>query len=561
MLRHREILSTCTCLLLVGSVASCASLDDSATQAAETASAGSLPRADGDHAAIAVTEDGVVRGLATATTREFRGIPYAAAPVGDLRWRPPQRHAPWHGVLDATRFANHCPQIAGPFGLASTTEDCLFLNVFTPNQRHDDDRRAGRDDGDDGDHDGHGLRPVMVWIHGGALITGESDDYDATRLVEQGDVILVTINYRLGALGFLAHPSLTAESPDHASGNFGLLDQQEALRWVGRNILSFGGDPSRVTIFGESAGGLSVHSQLASPTSHGLFQRAIVESGAYELTVPPLAAVEATGIAFAARAGCTDQSAACLRDLSVDQILANQDSGIAGATPVIDGKFLTQSIGAAFASGQFNRVPVMEGSNHDEWRLFVGLTDLVTGPTTAAGYPAAIEATLGVPAAFVPLFAAQYPLANFASPDLAVGTLGTDAIFACNARFASQQLSQFVPTFAYEFNDENAPQRFLPPVSFPYGAAHASEIQYLFGLPVTVPAPALDASQQQLSSAMIDYWTSFARTGQPSSSAAPPWTQFQTASDTLQSLVPSTPSAETGFAADHRCAFWDALRR
>jgi len=556
MLRHRELFSTCTRLLLAGLLASCATLDDSATQAAETAGDGSLQRTAGDHAAIAVTDDGIVRGLATATTREFRGIPYAAAPVGDLRWQPPQRHARWHGILDATQFASHCPQIAGPFGQASTTEDCLFLNVFTPNTRHDDDRRDGRDDGPDGP----GLRPVMVWIHGGALITGESNDYDATRLVEQGDVILVTINYRLGALGFLAHPSLTAESPDHASGNFGLLDQQEALRWVQRNIRSFGGDPSRVTIFGESAGGLSVHSQLASPTSHGLFQRAIVESGAYQLTVPPLAAVEATGTAFATRAGCTDQSAACLRGLSVDQVLANQDSGIAGATPVIDGKFLTQSIGAAFASGQFNRVPVMEGSNHDEWRLFVGLTDLVTGPTTAAGYPAAIEATLGVPAALVPLFAAQYPLANFPSPDLAVSALGTDAIFACNARFASQQLSQFVPTFAYEFNDENAPQRFLPPVSFPYGAAHASEIQYLFGLPVTVPAPAFDAGQEQLSSAMIDYWTSFARTGQPSSSATPPWAPFQTTSDTAQSLVPSTPRAETGFAADHRCAFWDALR-
>ncbi len=550
MLRHREMFSTCTRLLLVGLLASCAALDDSATQAAETAGAGSLhPTAD-DHPATAVTEDGVVRGIATATTREFRGIPYAAAPVGDLRWQPPERHARWNGVLDATQFANHCPQTASPFGQASTTEDCLFLNVFTPNKHDDDDDRRG-----------HALRPVMVWIHGGALVVGESDDYDATRLVEQGDVIVVTINYRLGALGFLAHPALTVASPDHVSGNFGLLDQQEALRWVQRNILAFGGDPSRVTIFGESAGGLSVHSQLASPTSRGLFQRAIVESGAYQLAQPSLASGEAAGTAFATRAGCTDQSAACLRGLSVDQVLANQDSSLSGATPLIDGKFLTQSVGAAFATGQFNRVPVIEGANHDEWRLFVGETELVTGPVTADGYLAAIEATLGVPAQVAAFFATQYPLASFPSPDLAVSALGSDGIFDCNARFAAQQLSQFVPTFAYEFNDENAPQRFLPPVSFSYGAAHASEIQYLFSLPVTVPAPALDASQEQLSGAMIDYWTTFARTGQPSSSATPFWTQFHTASDTVQSLVPSTPRAETSFAADHRCALWDSLRQ
>ena len=234
MLRHRELFSTCARLSLVGILASCASLDDADTGFPDTDfTTSDVSQAAGDHPTFAVTEEGIVRGITTATTREFRGIPYAAAPVGDLRWRAPQRHAPWHGVLDTTQFANHCPQVAGAFGRASTTEDCLFLNVFTP--RHP----AAR-------------RPVMVWIHGGALVTGESDDYDATRLVEQGDVIVVTINYRLGTLGFLAHPALTGESPDHVSGNYGLLDQQEALRWVRRNILRFGGDPSNVTIFGEA---------------------------------------------------------------------------------------------------------------------------------------------------------------------------------------------------------------------------------------------------------------------------------------------------------------------
>ena len=544
--RHRETFSTCARLLLIGLLASCAASDGAAESAAEPdAVAEDAPRVAGDHAAFAVTEQGLVRGVATDTTVVFRGIPYAAPPVGALRWRPPQAPARRRDVLDATRFANHCPQIAGAFGQGSTTEDCLFLNVWAP-----------------GPERGLGLRPVMVWIHGGALVTGESDDYDATRLVDQGDVIVVTINYRLGELGFLAHPALTAESPDQASGNYGLLDQQEALRWVRRNILLFGGDPGRVTIFGESAGGLSVHSQLASPGSAGLFQRAIVESGAYQLTQPSLAAAEAAGAAFATAAGCTDQSAACLRGLSVAQVLAAQPGGTTGASPTIDHKFLTQSVGAAFASGQFNRVPILEGANHDEWRLFVGITELTTGaPLPAVAYPAAIQATLGVPAAVVPLFVAQYPLTSFASPSLALSALGSDGIFDCNARFVAQKVSQFVPTFAYEFADPNAPQRFLPPVSFPYAAAHASEIQYVFDLPVTVPAPGLDADQQKLAATMVSYWTTFARTGQPSSRGVPAFPAYQASADVVQSLVPPRPAPETGFAAAHDCAFWDSLRQ
>lgn len=204
--------------------------------------------------AFVPTDAGVVRGVATDSLRRFLGIPYAAAPVGDLRWRPPQPHARWTGVRDATAFGNHCSQAASPFGIASTTEDCLFLNVFAP--------RHGEEDSDE--RSSH-LHPVMLWIHGGALVVGESNDYDPTRLVEQGDVVVVTVNYRLGRLGFLAHPALTAESPEHASGNYGFMDQQLALDWVRRNIARFGGDPKRVTIFGESTGGLSVHSQLASP--------------------------------------------------------------------------------------------------------------------------------------------------------------------------------------------------------------------------------------------------------------------------------------------------------
>ncbi len=492
---------------------------------------------------VVATADGPVRGALSDAIDRYLGIPYAAAPVGNLRWRPPQPHERWTGVRDASAYGNHCPQVSSPFGLASTSEDCLFLNVFTPARGAD---REGEDEDE--------LLPVMVWIHGGALLLGESDDYDPVRLVEQG-VVVVTLNYRLGVLGFLAHPALTAESPDHASGNYGLMDQQAALRWVQRNIARFGGDPRRVTIFGESAGGLSVHSHLASPLSAGLFHHAIVESGAYALTQPSLAAAEAQGTAVARAAGCSAQTASCLRAAPVATLLAALT--VPTVVPDVDGKVLTQTIQAAFTSGSFNRVPVIEGSNHDEWRLFVALNiDLVTGPLTPAQYTGAIAATLGVPLGTAALLGSFYPLAGYPSPDLALSALGTDAIFACNSRKAARLLSQFVPTHAYEFNDEDAPQLFLPPVSFPYGSAHASEIQYLFNLRSQVPHPDLTSAQQQLSRAMVAYWANFARTGDPNWLGTPFWPAYDRTGDRMQSLAPPTPAVESGFAADHKCAVW-----
>lgn len=458
---------------------------------------------DGAGRPIAWTDRGPVQGLDTSSGREFLGIPYATPPVGGLRWQPPQDASPWRSPLDASHFGNHCAQVASPFGVASSTEDCLFLNVYTPG-----DALLGR--------------PVMVYIHGGAFQTGESDDYDPRKLVRQG-VVVVTINYRLGSLGFFANPTLTAESPEATSGNYGLIDQQAALRWVHRNIGAFGGDPGNVTLFGESAGGLSVHAHLASPRSHGLFERAIAESGAYALTQPTLAAAEAEGTAFATAVGCSGQDAACLRAVPVSTLLANQSLSPTAYLPNVDGTILPQSVGAAFSSGQFNRVPVIEGSNHDEFRLFVAyLFELPLGPVTAAQYPAYIAAVLGSAQA-VALVEAQYPLSNYASPALALGAIGTDAAFSCNTLAVQKSLSQYVPTWAYEFDDANAPQRFLPPVSFPYGAYHSAELQYLFDLPITVPAPPLTAAQDRLSSAMVAYWTGFARLANPNSFETPLW--------------------------------------
>ncbi|HYS36803.1 MAG TPA: carboxylesterase family protein, partial [Pseudonocardiaceae bacterium] len=285
-------------------------------------------QSSGGQGPVVHTSDGALLGTTTAGVNQFLGVPYAAPPVGGLRWQPPQPAARWSGVRAATAFAPHCAQPVSGFGQGSTSEDCLFLNVFTPSGH-----RAAN-------------LPVMVWIHGGALVAGESNDYPGAGLVADG-AIVVTINYRLGALGFLAHPAL-ANSPGGPSGDYGLMDQQAALHWVQRTIRAFGGNPHDVTIFGESAGGLSVLSQLASPTAHGLFAKAIVESGAYNPVQASLATAEATGQAFAAKAGCADQTAACLRDLPVTTILANEDTS--GYTPNIDGKVLTQSLRPAFAN-------------------------------------------------------------------------------------------------------------------------------------------------------------------------------------------------------------------
>ena len=489
------------------------------------------------------TADGAVRGKTVTATREFLGIPYAAPPVGALRWQPPQPQKPWSGTREATGYAPHCPQPAGAFGRPSTSEDCLYLNVFTPAGA-----RAGAAAGA-----GQSTRnlPVMVWVDGGSLRTGESDDYNPAGLVRHG-VIVVTLNYRIGALGFLADAA-QHRGPGGPSGDYGLMEQQAAPRWVQRDIRGFGGDPGQVTLFGESAGGLSALAQLVSPGARGLFQRAIVESGTYDLTQPSLAAAESAGQAFAATAGCARDTAACLRRLPVSTILANQDP--IGYTPDVDGAVLTQSIKTALARGQFRHVPVIIGTNHDEYRLFVAVIQLIGGQVTAVNYQSMIASTLGVPAVTAGQVTAQYPLSRFPSPPIALGAVATDAIFACHALTAEQSLSQYVPVYAYEFNAENAPELFLPPVGFPYGAAHASELQYLFSQ-AAVPHPAsLSPAQQQLAAAMQQDWTSLARTGVP----APGWPRFSRAGQQVLSLVPPQPRVETDVAAQHHCAFWAAV--
>ena len=373
----------------------------------------SYARADNDD--LVHTESGPIAGTIQNGVRVYLGIPYAAPPVGLLRWQPPQPPAPWKSTRSAVQFGNTCPQnnTLGAFAAPSNTEDCLYLNVYT---------------GRDGDDRGR-KRPVMFWIHGGGLFDGESNDYDGSKLVRDGKTVVVTINYRLGALGFFAHPSL--DEPGHKIANYGLMDQQFALQWVRRNISAFGGDPDNVTIFGESAGGASVIANLASPPAKGLFHHAISESGGYAVTAYPaqgaafpLSAAEKEGTQFAAAAGCGDQSATCLRGLSVAQILSVQAPYLTGL--IIDGSILTQSFKSAFTSGQFNHVPFINGSNRDEMRWQVELVEAATGVVlTAAGYPAALQAYYGV--ALAAKVVARYPLSDYPNPSIALGAAETDS--------------------------------------------------------------------------------------------------------------------------------------
>ncbi|MWB97411.1 carboxylesterase/lipase family protein [Agromyces seonyuensis] len=485
-------------------------------------------------------DSGRLQGVATSTGVEFRGVPYAAAPVGDLRWAPPQPVAAWSGIRDASAYSPVCPQ--APPSPNGSSEDCLYLNLTVPAAAS-----AGR-------------LPVIVWIHGGGFELGEGADYEASDLAGKG-AIVVTINYRLGLLGFLAHPALAA-SPGAPTGNFGLMDQQAALQWVQRNIAAFGGDPGNVTIAGQSAGGLSVAMQLASPGATGLFHRAIIESGAFAPEQKSLAQAEAEGIASATAVGCADQTAECLRGVPVDVLVAEQPVSI---TPgVVDGAVLPRSIGTAIATGRFARVPILNGVNTQEERLFVALHASVTKGATA-GLPATIDAgnyvdtiasNFGVSQRTAKLIAATYPLRSFASPAHAFTTLNSDANFSCPAIALNAAAATWVPTFAYEFNDAEAPQLYIPDVlGPPLAATHQSELAYLFDQP-NAPIPgSLSPSQEQLANAMQTAWVAFAASGSPSTDATP-WPKFDLLHRRVLSLDDPTPAVETGFAQDHRCGFW-----
>jgi para-nitrobenzyl esterase len=496
-------------------------------------------------APLVVIADGSLRGASEGRVDKFFGIPYANPPIAGLRWKPPTPASAWRGERDSTAPASSCAQGETPFGVASVSEDCLYLNVFAP--------MGGRGD----------RHPVLVWVHGGGLSLGEGHDYDATELAAAGTVV-VTINYRLGALGFLAHPAL-ADSADGSAGNYGWMDQQAALRWVKRNIKEFGGDPQNVTIAGQSAGGLSVLAQLASPGARGLFHRAIVQSGAFALAQINLADAKAAGQVFAGKAGCANQAAECLRSLPVATLLANQD--FAYIPGVVDGKVLKEPIGLSLASGRFARVPIMSGTTHDEERLFVSLGASVSNgrllplqgaPVTESNYPSIVASTLSVSEKVADEIVGRYPPNQFPNATLAFSAAVTDAGFSCSALRANKWTSKYVPTYVYEFNDADAPQRYLP-AGFPYGATHQSELQYLFALPTAPVKGTLSAEQQALAAIMQGYWSRFASAGSPSSRDRPSWPRFETKGHQVLSLTTPWPQAEGGFGRRHHCDLWDRV--
>ena len=510
---------------------------------------GATLNASADFAPFAITESGFLTGTTTNGVNEFLGIPYAKPPVGALRWLPPKPYGFFKGgFLKANTFGSECTQGGGG------SENCLFLNVYTPQNVLLEDLLQ--------DH-GRGL-PVMVWIHGGSLTSGAGSIYDPSQLVKKG-VIVVTINYRLGVLGFLAQSGLDAEH--HQLGNYGFMDQQFALNWVKKNIKAFGGNPKEVTIFGESAGGQSVYCQLASPLAKGLFRGAIAESGsyvefqAYFDSILPVKTAETTngfalaGDSIASAVGCSSQTAECLRGVSAAALVAVEPGVV---YPFVDGKLLTQTPTAAFKSGEFNKVPVISGTNHDEYRAFVAEEYDGTGNPidTEAEYDAATTALWT--AELASSVEGLYPYASYPNGGLALSASGTDGVFSCPARNADKSLSKFTTTYTYEFNDEDAPPGTIPGLSFPLGAFHGAEIQYL--MLVTGEIFPFTADQQTLSDTMISYWTQFAKTLDPNSSGQPAWTSYSSSADQFQSLVPPTPMPETNFNTFHNCdSFWNTF--
>lgn len=506
--------------------------------------------AGADGGLIVSTEDGTLRGRHAEGVDQFLGVRYAAPPAGALRWQAPQPVQPWSGVRDATSYGHRCPQLASGNGPRKDTEDCLFLNVFAP---------AGGPGRTPAHHPaGPGL-PVLVMIHGGGLLNGAGDQHDGSLIVRTDHIIVVSINYRLGVFGFLDVPGL-GTSALTANGNFGLLDQEAALRWVHRNIARFGGNPGRVTIAGESAGGWSVCALMTSPLARGLFRGAISESGSCPSRTP--AQARSAGLAFAAQAGCADAAtaASCLRNTPESALLTASASYTAQFTS--GGPDLPLPPATAVADGDYARVPLLMGTNHDEGRTFTqGFASY-----TERQYVQFVDQSYGAQA---PAILQRYPWSAYPSPytaSYAIGAIWTDSGFlagigGCPTQNLAAQFARRTPTFFYQFDDRHAPalNQLLP--GYRWGAGHAMELAYLwpsFGNGTSL-YDQLTPAQLQLSHQMIVWWGAFTRLGVPEAAGQPFWPPYT--SGQLMSLRPGGQSAAipaATFAAEHQCGFWNA---
>jgi len=470
-------------------------------------------------------ESGELAGVQSGEMNIFRGIPYAAPPIGALRWRPPQPAPQWAGVRRADQFGPDCMQHRGQtpgYGDSSgpmPSEDCLTLNIWVPKSA------------------ANAKLPVMVWIYGGGYVVGSGSQpqYDGVRLAERG-VLVVTINYRLGRFGFFAHPALMAEARGQPLGNYGIMDQLAALRWVQRNIQAFGGDPHNVTIFGESAGASFVSSLLVSPLSEGLFQKAIVESKRSHWNFPRLESqgpdgkpsAKEDGVAFATGIGLVNPTAEDLRALSATTVLgpdnldasrraailrsAGQTGGAAtlqAIAPIMDGKILKDDVEEEFAAGHVAHIPIMLGTNTDESNVFPGLRD----------DPALALARFGP--ALDRLQKLYDPDGTRDRGDVAANIM-TAAFFQEPYReLAMSSAAQSNPTFLYRFG--YVAEQLRPAL----GVRHGGELIYVFG---TAPGmKPLSKRDLQIGEMVRSYWTNFAKTGDPNAQGLPPWSRFKPA--------------------------------
>ena len=434
----------------------------------------------------AQVDGGTVQGSVAGDVAVFRGIPYAAPPVGALRWRPPAAVAAWRGVRSARAFGPACPQppIPAPVGVEGpTSEDCLTLNIWAP-------AGAARQ------------LPVMVWIHGGSFIAGSGSQplYEGSALARR-DVVVVTLNYRLGALGFLAHPALSREQAGGALGNYGLLDQIAALHWVQRNIAAFGGDAGNVTIFGESAGGVAIQALMTSPLASGLFSKAISQSGGGTAVFLEArdgqGSAEKLGEAWAASAGFSNAGADVLRNLTLEQVMSQRFVSF----PNIDGRAVLRSPGDSFRRGEQAKVPFIVGANSFEASLKV-ISDEFARLTLGARYDELLKA-----------FAERSP-----SVEAAAATLRGELFFVQPARFLAQsQAKRGAPAYLYYFDQVAASDRGKYP-----GAPHGGELPYIFDTPGGLFVQ-WDAQDRALAEVVADYWTRFAKTGDPNGGGATRW--------------------------------------
>ncbi|MEO8735766.1 MAG: carboxylesterase family protein [Edaphobacter sp.] len=487
------------------------------------------------------TEQGKIEGTMSGPIRAFLGIPYAAPPVGPLRWRAPVPAAKWSGVRAAKEFGSHCmqPKLYADmiFRDPGISEDCLTLNVWTPAK----DKAA--------------KLPVMVWIFGGGFITGGTSEprQDGTNLAKNG-VIVVSMNYRLGVFGYFAHAGLAAESGRNSAGNYGLLDQTAALRWVQKNIKAFGGDPNNVTVFGESAGSFSVSAQMASPLAKGLFQRVIGESGgafsSSGLQFKPLQETEEQGAEFG-RSMLSATTLEQLRAVPAQQLLdASMKKPEQGRgfrfVPNVDGYFLPESIPAIFAAGKQNDVPMLAGWNHDEGG--------VATKTTVDSFKALVAKQF---ADHAPEVLKLYPADDDAQAVRSASDLAADNFIAYSTWrwIEAQTVSGKQPVYRYRFD-------LAPPAdpNHPGGLAayHSSEIPYVFGDLDLLHGFEWRPEDYKLSEQMQKYWTNFARSGNPNGADLPKWPAYASDSDWLVMYLSPQPVAEKDKTRD-RDFFLDSI--